>query len=67
MSKRNIIIRVGVIVLAVAWYAFRPEFLFVNKTVSEEFPGGAAMASISPSGFSTACLPSNFEFLLFNF
>jgi hypothetical protein len=46
MSKRNIIIGVSVIVLAVLWYAFRPELLFINQTVSEEFPGGAAMASI---------------------
>ena len=46
MSKRNIIIGVGVIALAIAWYAFRPELLFINKTVNEEFPGGAAMASI---------------------
>jgi hypothetical protein len=46
MNKRNIIIGVGVIMLAVLWYAFRPELLFINKTVSEEFPGGAQMASI---------------------
>jgi hypothetical protein len=46
MSKRNVIIGLGVIVLAIAWYAFRPELLFINKTVSEEFPGGPAMASI---------------------
>ena len=46
MSKRNIIIGVGVVVLAVGWYAFRPELLFVNKTVNEEFPGGAVTASI---------------------
>jgi hypothetical protein len=47
MNKRNIIIGLGgVIVLAIAWYAFRPELLFVNKTVREEFPGGPAMASI---------------------
>lgn len=46
MSKRSIIISTGVIVLAVLWYAFRPELLFINKTVSEEFPGGAVMASI---------------------
>lgn len=46
MTKRNIIIGVGVIALAIAWYAFRPELLFINKTVSEEFPGGAATASI---------------------
>ncbi len=46
MSKRNIIIGGGIIVLAIGWYAFRPELLFVNKTVNEEFPGGAVMASI---------------------
>ncbi|MGH7847768.1 MAG: DM13 domain-containing protein [Candidatus Binatia bacterium] len=46
MTKRNLIIGVGVIVLAGAWYAFRPELIFINKAVSEEFPGGPAMASI---------------------
>jgi Electron transfer DM13 len=46
MSKRNIIIGASVILVGVLWYAFRPELLFINKTVSEEFPGGAAMASI---------------------
>jgi hypothetical protein len=46
MSKRNIIISVGVVALAIGWYAFRPELLFINKIVNEEFPGGAAMASI---------------------
>jgi hypothetical protein len=46
MNKRNIIIGVTVVALAIAWYTFRPELLFVNKTVSEEFPGGPAMASI---------------------
>jgi len=30
MNKRNIIIGVGVVALAIAWYAFRPELLFVN-------------------------------------
>ena len=46
MSKRNIIIGAGVIAVAVLWYAFRPELLSINKTVSEEFPVGGAMASI---------------------
>jgi hypothetical protein len=46
MSKRNIIIAVAIIIVGGLWYAFRPELIFVNKTVSEEFPGGAAMASI---------------------
>jgi len=46
MNKRNIAIGAAVFVLAIAWYAFRPELLFINKTVNEEFPGEAALASI---------------------
>jgi hypothetical protein len=46
MRKRNLIIVVVIIVVGGLWYAFRPELLFVNKTVNEEFPGGTAMASI---------------------
>ena len=38
MSKRNLIIGLGVIALVIAWYAFRPELLFVNKTVNEQLP-----------------------------
>ena len=34
MSKRNLIIGVASVALAIAWYAFRPELLFINKTVS---------------------------------
>jgi hypothetical protein len=46
MSKRNIVLAAGAVALAVGWYAFRPELLFIDKTVNEEFPGGAAIASI---------------------
>ena len=38
MSKRNLIIGIGAIALVIAWYAFRPELLFINKTVNEELP-----------------------------
>jgi hypothetical protein len=38
MAKRNLVIGVGAIALAMAWYAFRPELLFINKTVNEELP-----------------------------
>jgi len=48
MTKRNIYIGIGLIALAGAWYAFRPELLFVNKTVNEALPtaqsGSMAMA-----------------------
>src|ERR1700752_694584 len=52
MNKRNLLIGAGVIALAIGWYAFRPELLFVNKTVSEEFPAGAQMASIEKGPMS---------------
>jgi len=45
MNKRNVLIGASVVALAIAWYAFRPELLFIDKTVNEEFPGGAAVAS----------------------
>jgi hypothetical protein len=61
MSKRNIFIGVGVVVLAIGWYAFRPELLFINKTVNEEFPGGAAMASIEKE--PTSLTKGNFKSL----
>jgi len=38
MSKRNLIIGIGAIALVIAWYAFRPELLFINKTVNEQLP-----------------------------
>lgn len=46
MSKGKIYLTSGIIALAIGWYAFRPELLFIDKTVSEEFPGGAGIASI---------------------
>ncbi len=46
MSKRKLWISLGAVVLAIAWYAFRPELFFIDKTVNEEFPGAAQMASI---------------------
>jgi len=52
MSKRNIIIGVGIVMLAIGWYAFRPELIFINKTVNEEFPVATAMASIEKGPMS---------------
>jgi Electron transfer DM13 len=38
MNKRNLIIGLGGIALVIAWYAFRPELLFINQTVNEQLP-----------------------------
>lgn len=49
MRRRNLIIAGGIVVLvAVAWYLFRPELLFISKTVNEELPT-AAPATIAMS------------------
>ena len=42
-------IGVGVaIVLAAGWFLFRPELLFVNRTVSEEFPAVSQSTAAGP-------------------
>ena len=55
---KNMIIGIGIIVLAGLWYAFRPELLFVNKQVNEQFPTGAQV----PSG-PVALAKGNFKSL----
>ena len=48
MKIRNVVILIGIVALGVGWYLFRPERLFVNKTVSETLPvGGGAAANAS--------------------
>jgi len=45
--KKKIWIGSGLVVAAIAWYAFRPELLFVNKSVSESFPATSIAANTS--------------------
>ena len=42
MRRRNALIGVAIIIVAGGWYAFRPERLFVNKTVNESLAAVAA-------------------------
>lgn len=49
-SRKRLIAIAGAIVLVAAWYAFRPERLFVNQRVNEGFPGEAAVVRTSGSG-----------------
>lgn len=48
MSKRKLVIAAIIVAGGVAWYAFRPERLFVNKTVSESLPTAASAATGGP-------------------
>ena len=48
MSSRKLIVALVVVVLvAGAWYAFRPERLFINQKVNEQFPTASA-AKMAP-------------------
>ncbi len=43
MSQRKLVAGLVVLLVAVAgWYAFRPERLFINQTVNEQFPVASA-------------------------
>ena len=60
--KKQIWIGAGVVVVALAWYAFRPELLFVNKSVSESFPVTSAAASPNKDATSQPRALSSGEF-----
>ena len=48
-KHRNLILAVALIACGIAWYAFRPERLFVNKSVSESLPSAEAATGSSAS------------------
>jgi hypothetical protein len=49
MKKRNVAIVLSVIVFAGLWFLFRPERLFINKSVNEGLPATtSAAAAVSP-------------------
>src|SRR5262245_56643209 len=55
--KKKIWIGIGLVVAAIAWYAFRPELLFIDKSVSEAFPT-TSVAAHSPDASSPKHLAS---------
>jgi outer membrane protease len=49
MKKRNVVIVSTVVVVAGLWFLFRPEQLFINKSVNEGLPATAsAAAAVNP-------------------
>ena len=48
MTKR-VWIGLAVVVAAIAWYAFRPELLFIDQSVSESFPAASAAMDSMPN------------------
>lgn len=56
MSVRKLAVVVGLVVALVAWYAFRPEKLFINKRVNEQF--STVSASNQPTAVSSGSFHS---------
>ena len=54
MRKRNALIGLAIVTVASGWYAFRPERLFVNRTVNESLATVAAPAGTDPATAVTA-------------
>ncbi len=46
--KKLLFALVLLIVAGVAWYAFRPERLFINQKVNEQFPTASAANNTKP-------------------
>ena len=63
MASRRTIVTIGAALVALgAWYAFRPERLFVNKTVNETLPvGSQAQAAVpaAPTALATGRFHTN--------
>ena len=43
-SKKFVVLVIGVVVMGIGWFLFRPELLFVNQEVNEVLPVAAAEA-----------------------
>jgi hypothetical protein len=50
MSKKFLAVLAVLVVVAGAWYAFRPERLFINQKVNEHFPTASAASNKLASG-----------------
>ena len=59
--KRSILIILALIVIGVAWYLFRPERIFINQTVNEEFPAGTSAESVKSGDSATILVSGNFH------
>jgi len=59
--KKNLIIAATIVAAAVAWYAFRPERLFINQTVNESLPGTSMASAASATRGPKTLLSGRFH------
>ena len=62
MQKRKLIIGLAILGIgAIAWYWFRPELLFIDHTVHEEFPGTTDGKTYTPARPSVLLATGSFH------
>jgi len=62
MQKPKLIIgSIVVVAVATAWYLFRPELIFVNKTVNETLPVSTTSASMAKDAQATVLATGRFH------
>jgi len=60
-TPKLIIGSIVVVAMAIAWYLFRPELIFVNKTVNEALPGSATIANTAIDSQPTVLATGRFH------
>jgi hypothetical protein len=45
LLRKPVVTILSILIVAMLWLAFRPELLFVNKSVNDPFPSATATAS----------------------
>jgi len=58
MSRKGWVVLIALVVVAVGWYAFRPERLLISQKVNEQFP---AASKTSSTGSPVALVSGNFH------
>jgi len=61
MSRRTILIVSALIVISAAWYLFRPDRLFVNARVNEDFPGAGSRKSAAATSSPVTLAEGSFH------
>jgi hypothetical protein len=61
MKKRNVVIGLSVVVVAGLWFLFRPERLFINKSVNEGLPATASAAAVVNPAMPAALVAGQFH------
>jgi hypothetical protein len=62
MHKPKLIVgSIVVVMLAIGWYLFRPELIFINRTVNETLPASAVTASATPNAAATVLTTGRFH------